>query len=479
MKRYPSSFLQLVTIGYLLVVIPFLFVTGYAFMALEALDEHYRVAIEGFSKTTLLTEEIAEDAIEMERSLRHYEILKDAGSLNDYAHARTNWRGNVESLSHQFAMPERVISELQALITLDNRAYAATSDTPNKSALLSAIDEIRLRLQKVRDDVHEVLVQDQAHFKNEANALRQRLLLAMGIAVLAALCSIWAGRLLFSRLLGSFEKVVVRLGKGDLQHAIDLHGPNDMRWLGRWLEWLRRRLLSLERERTQVLRHVSHELKTPLAALREGANLLAEEVPGSLTVEQARIVSILQSNSHRLQNLIEGLLRLQQAGHAAERIGFEVLRFDQLIEQVLETQRLIATERGIQFKAALRELEIVAGREGLLTIVHNLLSNAVKFSPQKGRIFVDLSLRGKYAILNVRDEGPGIAAQDKAHIFEPFYRSSASRLIAGVGLGLAIAREFVLAHRGELILVESPQGGAHFRVVLPLNAPFLRTQQEA
>ena len=126
----------------------------------------------------------------------------------------------------------------------------------------------------------------------------------------------------------------------------------------------------------------------------------------------------------------------------------------------------------------LRELEIVAGREGLLTIVHNLLSNAVKFSPQEGRIFVELSSRGKYAILNVRDEGPGIAAQDKAHIFEPFYRSSASRLIAGVGLGLAIAREFVLAHRGELILVESPQGGAHFRVVLPLNAPFLRTRQE-
>ena len=270
MKRYPSSFLQLVTIGYLLVVIPFLLVTGYAFIALEALDEHYRVAIEEFSKTSLLTEKIAEDAIEMERSLRHYEILKDAGSLNDYAHARTSWRGNVESLSHQFAMPERVISELQALITLDNQAYAATRDTPNKSALLSAIDEIRLRLQKVRDDVHVVLVQDQAHFKNEADALRQRLLLAMGIAVLAALCSVWAGRLLFSRLLGSFEKVVVRLGKGDLQHAIDLHGPGDMRWLGRWLEWLRRRLLSLEETRTQVLRHVSHALKTPLAALREG-----------------------------------------------------------------------------------------------------------------------------------------------------------------------------------------------------------------
>jgi two-component system sensor histidine kinase GlrK len=376
------------------------------------------------------------------------------------------------------SMPQRVANDLQALVALENDAYAVMGNTQSTTPLRSTIEEIKLRLQKVRDQIQSVLVQDQARFKDEADVLRQRLLLAMGVAVLATVSSIWAARRLLARLIGRFERVVLRLGKGDLQQPIDLHGPSDMRWLGRWLEWLRRRLLSLEESRTQVLRHVSHELKTPLAAMREGANLLAEEVPGTLTVEQSRIVHILQGNAQRLQSLIEGLLRLQQAGHIAECIGFEPLRLDRLIEQVLETSRLIAADKHLEFKSVLAEVEIVAGQEGVLTIVHNLLSNAVKFSPDGGRIGVELSTHREQAVLDVSDEGPGIAAQDRPHIFEPFYRSSASRAITGVGLGLAIAREFVLAHQGELLVLDSPTG-AHFRVTLPLNAPLARTRRHA
>ncbi|MFZ4537396.1 sensor histidine kinase [Propionivibrio sp.] len=479
MKRYPRSFLQLVTFGHVLVVIPFLFVTGYVLITLDALSGHYHAAIEDVSNSSRLTSELTEDLVHMERSLRRYEVLKNADSLTDYAQVRAEWQGNAESLSRLPAMSEGVVSELQLQIQQENQAYEALLDTRNTSVLRSVIEDVKLRSHKVHDDVHEIISQEQAKFEMESDALRLRLLMAVGVAVLFAFCCIVLSRQLLSRLIGRFEKAVLGLGKGNLQQAIALDGPGDLRWLGRWLEWLRRRLLSLEETRTKVLRHVSHELKTPLAAMREGTNLLAEEVPGPLTVEQVRIVQILQSNSRRLEDLIEGLLRLQQAGHAAERIGFEPLRFDQLIEQVLETYRLIAAERQIEFHAVLPEVKIVAGREGLQTIVHNLLSNAVKFSPDGGRISIDLSTKGAQAFLNVSDEGPGIDTQDAGQIFEPFYRSSASRLVAGVGLGLAIAREFVLAHRGQLIFIESPQGGAHFRVVLPLEAPFVRVQQYA
>jgi two-component system sensor histidine kinase GlrK len=479
MKRYPRSFLQLVTYGYILVVMPFLLVTGYVFITLETLDGHYHVAIEDFSEASRLSGEITEDLIHMERSLRRYEVLKDADSLDDYERVRAEWLGNLETFSRLSAMPEQITKELQEEIRLEAQAYSAMRNTQVTVSLRSGIEEIKLRLQKVLVDVRAILDLEQAQFKIEADVLRHRLLLAMGAAVLFAVCCIWQSRRLLARLIGRFEKAVLRLGKGDLQQTIALDGPSDLRWLGRWLEWLRRRLLSLEETRTQVLRHISHELKTPLAAMREGSNLLAEEVPGPLTVEQARIVNILQSNSKRLQDLIEGLLRLQQAEHAAERIGFEHLRFDQLIEQVLDTYRLIAAERQIEFCSTLPELSMVAGREGLLTIVHNLLSNAVKFSPNGGRIFIELTRRGEQVFLDVSDQGSGIAAQDRRRIFEPFYRSSASRLVAGVGLGLAIAREFVLAHRGKLVLLDSPQGGAHFQVVLPLDAPFVRTQQHA
>lgn len=476
MKRYPRSFLQLVTLGHLLVALPLLVAGAYVFVALDTLNGRYRAAIEHVSTSSRLSGELTEDLVHMERDLRRYEVLKDERSLSDYAQVRGEWQMNLESFTRLPPLPEGLIAELRKQIAIEKDAYIELRETGNARPLHIAIDDIKVRSQNALDEARDILEREQDQFQVESENLRIRILFAAVSAALVAMCCLWLIRRLLSRLIGRFEKAVLRLGKGDLQQEIALDGPGDLRWLGRWLEWLRRRLLSLEKSRTQVLRHVSHELKTPLAAMHEGASLLDELVAGPLTPEQHRIVGILQSNSRRLQDLIEGLLRLQQAGHAAERIGHEMLRFDQLIEEVLETYRLSAGERQINFQCDLQETGIIAGREGLTTIIHNLLSNAVKFSPDSANIEIRLTHDADQAILEVIDHGPGVAPNDAAQIFEPFYRSKASRQIAGIGLGLAIAREFVLAHRGELRLVPATEG-AHFKVIMPLNAPYLRRQQ--
>jgi two-component system, NtrC family, sensor histidine kinase GlrK len=475
MRRYPRTLLQLVTFGHVLVVVPFLLVTGYVFVTLDRLDGQYSVAIESFTKTSRLSSDISEGLLHMERSLRRYEVLKDAEAFDDYVQVRKEWQDDVALFANVPAMPMKVSNELQNQLHAEDAAFVTMRESGGTGPMRQALSAIKPRWQNVQDHVKEILDSQQAQFKRDADALRQQLLASLFVALVVAVLFIWLSRRLLARMIGRFERAIVRLGKGELQQRIALSGPEDLRWLGRWLEWLRRRLLSLEGSRARVLRHVSHELKGPLAALREGSNLLAEEVPGTLSAEQARIVHILQNNSKRLQDLIEGLLRLQQAEYAAERTGFETLRFDRLIEQVVDTYRLIANERQIEFEAVLAEVTVVAGREGLLTIVHNLLSNAVKFSPVGGCIRIELSRRDEHACLDVTDEGQGVDEEDKAKIFEPFYRSSASKLVAGVGLGLAITREFVLAYRGKLLLLDSPQGGAHFQVLLPLRTDFPRT----
>jgi len=478
MKRYPRSFLQLITFGHILFALPLLVASGYVFFTLQTLNSHYRAAIEHASISSRLSGELEEDLLHMERNLRRYVVLKDAESLNDYVTVRAEWQGHVGAFSRLPPLPVEILDELQAQLAMENEAYAVLKDTGSAQRLHMVIDELKLRSQNSLDEARRILDREQEQFLKDSEVLSTRLMLAAGSSMLIALCCLWAIRKLLARLIGRFERVLLRLGKGDLQQTIELDGPGDLRWLGRWLEWLRKRLLSLEEGRAQVLRHVSHELKTPLAAMHEGASLLAEEVSGPLTPDQSRIVSILQSNSKRLQDLIEGLLRLQQAGHEAERIGFETVRFDLLIEQVLETCRLVAGERHVEFECVLAEIEIVAGREALMTIVHNLLSNAIKFSPDGGCVSVTLAQDAELVRLDVIDQGPGVKAQDAKQIFEPFYRSAASRHVAGIGLGLAIAREFVLAQRGELSLIASAEG-AHFRVVLPLNAPYLRVQTDA
>ena len=473
MKRYPRSFLQLVTLGHLLVALPLLVAGAYVFIALDTLNHRYRAAIEQVSASSRLSGELTEDLVHMERDLRRYEVLMDAQSLNDYAQVRGEWQLNLESFTRLPPLPERLVAELRDQMEQEKNAYLTLRETGNAKPLHSAIEDIKVRSANAIDEARNILEREQDLYMAESDALRIRLLFAAASAAFVATVCLWLIRRLLSSLIGRFEMAVLRLGKGDLQQEIALDGPGDLRWLGRWLEWLRRRLLSLEESRTQVLRHVSHELKTPLAAMHEGASLLDEQVAGPLTPEQRRIVGILQSNSRRLQDLIEGLLRLQQAGHAAERIGHEKLRFDQLIEEVLETYRFSASERQLHFQRALQETEIIAGREALTTIIHNLVSNAVKFSPNGATIDIRLTRDAEQAIFEVVDRGPGIDASDAEQIFEPFYRAKASRQIAGVGLGLAIAREFVIAHRGELLLVPTSEG-AHFKVILPRHASYLR-----
>jgi two-component system sensor histidine kinase GlrK len=173
------------------------------------------------------------------------------------------------------------------------------------------------------------------------------------------------------------------------------------------------------------------------------------------------------NNALRLQGLIDSLLKLQQAGHAGERIEPVRLRFDELVQQVVTTHQLAARSKRLRFAGALAPLTVSGGKEELTTVVDNLVSNAIKFSPEGGAVELTLKIRERQVVLDVTDQGPGIAAADRERIFDPFYRGNNSQGVAGVGLGLAIAREFAMAHRGSLEVLDARRG-THFRLTLPM-----------
>lgn len=314
--------------------------------------------------------------------------------------------------------------------------------------------------------LHDLVVADPGGLRIRIDALRGQLLVAEALALVAAGVLLWFGRRVTARLWSRFERAVHALGSGQFDRRIRLKGPEDMRRVGRRLDWLRSRLLALEEQRTLVFRHVSHELKTPLATLREGAGLLQEEAAGPLTEQQKKIAGIMHSNALRLQALIESLLKLQQAGFMRDRLEAGVIRLDELLREVLDSHQLATRDKHLHIAGALAPLAVEGGREELLTILDNLVSNAIKYSPANGTIRIAASQAGEQAVIDIIDAGPGIPAADRERIFEPFYRGRTTRGVTGVGLGLAIAQQFVLAHRGTLELVDSTSG-AHFRVTLP------------
>jgi len=276
---------------------------------------------------------------------------------------------------------------------------------------------------------------------------------------------------LIARPIRQLDLAIRQMGTADFTHAIEVNGPQDMRYLGQRLEWLRVRLHELETQQTQFLRHVSHELKTPLTAVREGAELLRDRVGGELSPQQQEIVRIVRENTLQLQRLIEDLLNYHQT-RSIEPQTLGPVPLADVIRRVVREHKLAALARMITFEARVKQAIVIGDGEKIRAIVDNLLSNAIKYSPRSGLIAIDLFADGGNAVLEVADQGPGVDPDDRPRIFESFYQGKPAPegRIKGSGLGLAIAREYALAHGGGIELLDRSDGkrGARFRVWLPL-----------
>jgi two-component system sensor histidine kinase GlrK len=275
--------------------------------------------------------------------------------------------------------------------------------------------------------------------------------------------------ILIARPIRQIDEAIRRLGGGQFAVPVIVSGPQDLEQLGERLEWMRRELLDLERQKNQFLRQVSHELKTPLTALREGAELLCEEAVGKLTPGQREITEIMRHNSVELQKLIEALLSFGASQFRKVAVDLEPMDVKQVVERVVADHSLAIRSRGLTVDLSVQDVMISADPEKVRVVLDNLVSNAVKFSPAGGTIRIVGRVDSEAIQLEVIDQGPGIALADRERIFEPFYqgRNDGAGPVRGTGIGLSVVKEYVFGHGGSIEVVDDRRG-AHLRVRLPL-----------
>jgi two-component system sensor histidine kinase GlrK len=216
---------------------------------------------------------------------------------------------------------------------------------------------------------------------------------------------------------------------------------------------------------------MSHELKTPLANIREGTELLMDGAVGELDSNQREVAAILRENGIKLQRMIENLLSFSAWQTSSVGLETSEFRLRPLVKQVLENQQLTLLSQRVRLDVRVEDVVLVADRGKIRLILENLVSNAVKYSPKGGAIF----LRGRAAsgqlVLDVADSGPGIPLEDRKNIFEAFYtgRAARSTAVKGTGIGLSVVLEFVSAHTGTVEIVDGEFPGAHFRITMPIR----------
>ncbi len=466
-RLYPKSFLRLILIGFGLVSLPLVFALGNAAFNVQHLAEQSERAVREAAVATRASREMLETLTGMERALRQYLVLRDRGLLEDYRRLRGEFVQATQEYS-RLPLDEGGRSRLIAVLASERKLLnALDAGAPVSTEEFSAIAEQARGVLTASGRLIDVEVESLRTTALDARStLTWQLLAAIPVALGIAL---WF-RAIISSQLQQVDRAIRTIGRAEYSDGVTVAGPQDLAYLGRRLDWLRRRLAELEEQKNRFLRHVSHDLKTPLTAIREGAQLLGEGVPGPLSEQQKTIIEIIDQNSRRLQQLIEELINYQQAGFAASSIDPHQVALDVVCTQVLRTHRLVAAARAIRFERKLAPVLVEGDADKLRVVVDNLITNAIKFSPRDGVIRVELDKRDGRAVLDVVDQGPGVAAEERERVFEPFFRGTRARrgTVKGSGLGLAIAKENVLAHRGKIEVIEEGKGG-HFRVMLPLN----------
>ncbi len=464
------SFRQLLFAGFILIS---LVLSASSVQALLTLERLARLGRETAAQSVMLSEQsqhLAERTLAMERSARQFMVLDEAVFRERYSSAWEQAGAALALLAGARAPAPALAGEwaAQAEAVWSALKSGRRDRLRGQAVLEHAFARLPLVNQRLAAENKREMARRNDAMLTELERQRQWLTaLVAGAVVLSAILASWFGAWL-SRPLRRIELAIRRLGEGRFDQAVAVDGPADMRRLGRQLDWLRQRLAELDDDQERFLRHISHELKTPLAALREGVALLEDAVAGPLTGGQREITGILRHNSAALQSQIEDLLRYNTAVYDARHVRRTSVDVLALLQQVVDQQRLQWQARGLQVSVRGSAPPLLADADKLAVALANILSNAVRFSPEGGAIGLALGARRGVLGIDCIDQGPGVAPADRERIFEPFYQGSRRVLGArnGNGIGLSIVREYVRAHHGTVQLIARPQG-AHFRIEIP------------
>ncbi len=412
-------------------------------------------------------QELAARTVDLERGARQFAVLNDATLLDRHDESARQALIALRSLQ---AIPDATLAALadEWTQTLAQLGRALRAGAP--AAALKRLAELNRQLD---DGGRRWIAARQAAMLGELQHNREQLTWLLAATLCGALLVALAMNGWLTRPLERIEESIERLSAGRFDAPIGVGGPADLRRLGRRLDGLRTRLAELEAQREQTLRHVSHELKTPLTALREGIALLQDGVVGTLADGQQEVVDILQHQVLTLQRQIEGLLRLNAVAVAARRRHCQPLALRQLLADVVGARELQIQARRLRVECEAPPVSCVVDGEKLSVVLDNLLSNAIDFSPDGGLIRLRAALAGKTLTVACIDQGPGIAAEDAQRIFAPFVQGSRSPPVPrqGSGVGLSIVRELMGAMGGRVWLepADAQHGGAHFKIELPCD----------
>lgn len=363
------------------------------------------------------------------------------------------------------------------------------------AAVADSVDALMAPLSALHQHASALGVASQsvmaARLASSARAAGQAERISWAAAAVALLLSILVpGAIVrsISRELTSLKAGTHAVARGDFDYRLPPGSSREFGQVARDFNTMTRRLGELDSAQRDFVSKVSHDLKTPLASMRETVNILLDEIPAPLTIQQRTLLALNQQSGERLAGMIAKLLDLSSLD-AGTPVALGTHDLEPVARTAAHAAALAGRERALRVTVDARgPMMVRCDAERMRQVLDNLLDNAGKFSPphasvhvtlrrarldevdvpQHCRTQIELEADEPVVLLSVRDHGPGVPPEARETIFERFVQAQRPPGVhGGVGLGLTICREIAHLHAGTIWVDDAPDGGSIFTVLLP------------
>lgn len=467
--------------SFIIVSLPLVFAVTYTVLEVGSYTEKSQLTIFKAVQETESTRIILERLASMQRNIGQIQLFGKSVFYNLYLKNRSNFLTETWSL-RDGDMGEKLIQQLIILRKNEERVFdhiskkleakSETDETLLSQQDLDAFDQLTQQARNLLSEAESRVITETTSLSAAAKQVKHQLIILTAVSVFLALLLAILFVQLLTRPINDLAQSIRSLGEVGFKQPIFIRGPKDLQELGIELEWLRVKLESVDHEKQQFIVNISHELKTPLASLKEGIDLLSDsDVVGELNPSQQEIIELMKLSDININNLVVNLLEYQKSISTKIIFNCSTFKLEHLINKVTDEYELILRSKNITLNTHLKSTQINADYEKLQIIISNVFSNALKFSPKDSSIGLSLSSHANVITLMIEDQGPGITKEKQSLIFDDFYQGNSPPdwNIKSSGLGLALVKHYIIAHKGSIKLLPASKSycGARFFINLP------------
>ena len=437
---------------------------------LNALNEQLattQIIVDGNYKMTKSFNSLKQDLNSLERATRQNWVLKSEsldGLIID------KWIASFETIDDLIMLsnePDK--QKWHSLLTVlqNTKKQLIEENTQNAKLFVPISQLINEQTLWLREQNEQKIAENQQQLEVLQRSFIHWLVALLPLTMLVGGGFLWR----ISCRLKGLTTVIDKLGQGHWQQTISVQGSAELVELGNKLQWVQAQLHTLEQQKDTFLRHVTHELKTPLASMVEGTDLLRDEIVGSINTEQQAVLALITQSMDRLRTMIDSLLSynaIRTSKGNLNKVEFELIR--RTVNDHFD-HRLQARKQTLFWHANVPDDPLPLASELIEMSLIQLISNALKYSANGESVIIDVSQIEGHLHITVSDHGIGIKEHEKSKVFNAFYHTKASQdqSSPGSGLGLTIVKESVEQLSGTIAIEENRPRGCRFIIQIPIQ----------